>query len=65
MVIIDPTDVGYFFSIVFYHHFPRNQLIICIKFWPLDIKIPIIIAYTLLSYWVFLDKVGIGDQGYH
>ena len=25
----------------------------------------IIIAYTFLSYWVFRDKVRIGDQGYH
>ena len=29
------------------------------------ILIPIIIAYTFLSYWVFRDKVRIGDQGYH
>jgi len=27
--------------------------------------IPIIIIYTGLSYWVFRDKVRIGDQGYH
>ena len=29
------------------------------------ILIPIIIAYTFLSYWVFRDKVRIGDKGYH
>lgn len=29
------------------------------------IFIPIIIAYTLLSYWVFRDKVRVGDEGYH
>ena len=29
------------------------------------ILIPIIIAYTILSYWVFRDKVRIGDEGYH
>lgn len=29
------------------------------------ILIPIIIAYTFLSYWVFRDKVRIGDEGYH
>ncbi len=29
------------------------------------IFIPIIIAYTILSYWVFRDKVRIGDEGYH
>lgn len=29
------------------------------------ILIPIIIAYTILSYWVFRDKVRVGDQGYH
>lgn len=27
--------------------------------------IPIIIIYTALSYWVFRDKVRIGDDGYH
>ncbi|AOA58930.1 cytochrome d ubiquinol oxidase subunit II [Acinetobacter larvae] len=29
------------------------------------ILIPIIIAYTILSYWVFRDKVRVGDDGYH
>lgn len=29
------------------------------------ILIPVIIAYTILSYWVFRDKVRIGDAGYH
>jgi len=29
------------------------------------ILIPIIIIYTFLSYWVFRDKVRIGDEGYH
>ncbi|NNP71549.1 cytochrome d ubiquinol oxidase subunit II [Acinetobacter defluvii] len=29
------------------------------------ILIPIIIAYTFLSYWVFRDKVRVGDEGYH
>lgn len=29
------------------------------------IFIPIIIAYTLLSYWVFRKKVHVGDEGYH
>ncbi len=29
------------------------------------IFIPIIIAYTILSYWVFRDKVRVGDEGYH
>ena len=29
------------------------------------ILIPIIIVYTFLSYWVFRDKVRIGDDGYH
>ncbi|MDH2997966.1 ubiquinol oxidase subunit II [Pasteurellaceae bacterium LFhippo2] len=29
------------------------------------IFIPIILAYTLLSYWVFRDKVKVGDEGYH
>ncbi|EKU57285.1 MULTISPECIES: cytochrome d ubiquinol oxidase subunit II [Acinetobacter] len=29
------------------------------------ILIPIIIAYTFLSYWVFRDKVRVGDDGYH
>ncbi|KAA8731469.1 cytochrome d ubiquinol oxidase subunit II [Acinetobacter qingfengensis] len=29
------------------------------------ILIPIIIAYTILSYWVFRDKVRLGDEGYH
>ena len=29
------------------------------------ILIPIILMYTGLSYWVFRDKVRIGDQGYH
>ena len=27
--------------------------------------IPIILAYTALSYWVFRDKVRLGDKGYH
>ncbi|TCM66430.1 cytochrome bd-I ubiquinol oxidase subunit 2 apoprotein [Acinetobacter calcoaceticus] len=29
------------------------------------ILIPIILMYTGLSYWVFRDKVRIGDEGYH
>ena len=29
------------------------------------ILIPIIMTYTFLSYWVFRDKVRIGDEGYH
>lgn len=29
------------------------------------ILIPIIIGYTILSYWVFRDKVRVGDEGYH
>lgn len=29
------------------------------------ILIPIIIAYTILAYWVFRDKVRVGDEGYH
>ena len=29
------------------------------------ILIPIILIYTFLSYWVFRDKVRIGDEGYH
>lgn len=29
------------------------------------ILIPIILVYTGLSYWVFRDKVRIGDEGYH
>lgn len=29
------------------------------------ILIPIILTYTFLSYWVFRDKVRIGDEGYH
>ena len=29
------------------------------------ILIPIILVYTALSYWVFRDKVRIGDEGYH
>lgn len=29
------------------------------------ILIPIILVYTGLSYWVFRDKVRIGDKGYH
>ena len=29
------------------------------------ILIPIIISYTILAYWVFRDKVRIGDEGYH
>ena len=29
------------------------------------ILIPIIIAYTIVSYWVFRDKVRVGDEGYH
>lgn len=27
--------------------------------------IPVILMYTALSYWVFRDKVRIGDEGYH
>lgn len=29
------------------------------------IFIPIIIAYTIMGYWVFRDKVRVGDEGYH
>jgi len=29
------------------------------------ILIPIILVYTGLSYWVFRDKVRVGDEGYH
>ncbi len=29
------------------------------------ILIPIIIIYTIMSYWVFRDKVRVGDDGYH
>lgn len=29
------------------------------------ILIPIIITYTILSYWIFRDKVRVGDEGYH
>ncbi|SSQ43676.1 ubiquinol oxidase subunit II, cyanide insensitive [Acinetobacter baumannii] len=29
------------------------------------ILIPIIITYTVVSYWVFRDKVRVGDEGYH
>ena len=29
------------------------------------ILIPIILIYTGLSYWVFRDKVRIGEEGYH
>jgi len=29
------------------------------------ILIPIILVYTALSYWVFRDKVRVGDEGYH
>lgn len=29
------------------------------------ILIPIIISYTILAYWVFRDKVRVGDEGYH
>lgn len=29
------------------------------------ILIPVILMYTGLSYWVFRDKVRIGDEGYH
>ncbi|EPF74267.1 cytochrome d ubiquinol oxidase subunit II [Acinetobacter rudis] len=29
------------------------------------IFIPIIIAYTIMGYWVFRDKVRVGDSGYH
>ncbi|AYO54459.1 MULTISPECIES: cytochrome d ubiquinol oxidase subunit II [Acinetobacter] len=29
------------------------------------ILIPIILIYTGLSYWVFRDKVRVGDEGYH
>ncbi|EPF90598.1 ubiquinol oxidase subunit II, cyanide insensitive [Acinetobacter gyllenbergii] len=29
------------------------------------ILIPIIIIYTIMAYWVFRDKVRIGDEGYH
>ena len=29
------------------------------------ILIPIILLYTALSYWVFRDKVRVGDEGYH
>ncbi|MDI2112143.1 cytochrome d ubiquinol oxidase subunit II [Commensalibacter nepenthis] len=29
------------------------------------ILLPIIIAYTILTYWVFKNKVGVDDEGYH
>jgi cytochrome d ubiquinol oxidase subunit II len=29
------------------------------------IVIPIILAYTILAYWVFRGKVRQGDEGYH
>lgn len=29
------------------------------------IFIPLVIAYTVISYWVFRHKVHIGDEGYH
>lgn len=29
------------------------------------ILIPIIMIYTAMSYWVFKDKVRVGDEGYH
>jgi cytochrome d ubiquinol oxidase subunit II len=29
------------------------------------ILLPIILVYTALAYWVFKDKVRIGDEGYH
>ncbi|WP_445406438.1 cytochrome d ubiquinol oxidase subunit II [Acinetobacter seifertii] len=29
------------------------------------ILIPIIIIYTIMAYWVFRDKVRVGDEGYH
>lgn len=29
------------------------------------VLIPIIIVYTVMAYWVFRDKVRIGDEGYH
>ncbi|WP_347016221.1 cytochrome d ubiquinol oxidase subunit II [Acinetobacter seifertii] len=29
------------------------------------ILIPIIIIYTIMAYWVFSDKVRVGDEGYH
>jgi cytochrome d ubiquinol oxidase subunit II len=29
------------------------------------VLIPIIITYTIVSYWVFRDKVRVGDDGYH
>lgn len=29
------------------------------------ILIPIIIIYTIMAYWVFRDKVRVGDKGYH
>lgn len=29
------------------------------------ILIPIIITYTIMAYWVFRDKVRVGDEGYH
>ena len=29
------------------------------------IVLPIILAYTALSYWVFRRKVRHGDEGYH
>jgi len=29
------------------------------------IIVPIILAYTALSYWVFRGKVRHGDEGYH
>lgn len=29
------------------------------------ILIPIIIIYTIMAYWIFRDKVRVGDEGYH
>ena len=29
------------------------------------VMIPIILAYTFWGYWIFRDKVRVGDQGYH
>jgi len=29
------------------------------------IMIPIILVYTFWGYWIFRDKVRVGDQGYH
>lgn len=29
------------------------------------VLIPIIIIYTIMAYWVFRDKVRVGDEGYH